>query len=554
VGGAGFDRLSFLDAGTVASSAFTHVSGLEALVLSAGGNTVTLTNALVAGSSAGYFAVYGGTGDDTVDGSGVTNTTLAFFGSGGADTFTGGNGDDSVFIPDSAFAGINGNGGLDRIILTTPGQSFDLTANNAKITNTEIISLSSSAAASLTLAGTDIPLINSGTDLLYVVGEADDHVTAGAGWTVVATNVVNNAVASGHTFIEYQNTNGALLYIDTAITPIISPLLAAQGGVQASSTPSETHDLTQTELDSAVVAAIGLWKLAGASDAQVTAMQAIHPIADHLDGSMIGDESVGQIAIDTDAAGHGWFIDSTPTDNSEFAHAQNAAGTDLLTDPSSAAAGHLDLLTVVTHELGHAIGLEDSTAASDANDLMYLYLVDGERRIPDATDVTQANAQAAEAAVPVAAQAAAGTPAVSGTAGNDTVDAGHGGNILFGGAGADNFVFGSGIQLNAPTPAQITHVTDYSAAQGDTFDFSALTSAFHNSSVSDSLMVRAVEDASGKFATLQVDHIDPMGLPSAPNWVNVAQLDGAHSGDAVNILIDSHSSVHLAQIHVDLLA
>jgi hypothetical protein len=70
--------------------------------------------------------------------------------------------------------------------------------------------------------------------------------------------------------------------------------------------------------------------------------------------------------------------------------------------------------------------------------------------------------------------------------------------------------------------------------------------------VSDSLVVRAVEDASGKFATLQVDHINPMGLPSAPNWVSVAQLDGAHAGDAVNIWIDNHS-VHLAQIHVDLL-
>ena len=70
--------------------------------------------------------------------------------------------------------------------------------------------------------------------------------------------------------------------------------------------------------------------------------------------------------------------------------------------------------------------------------------------------------------------------------------------------------------------------------------------------MNDALVVRAVEDASGKFATLQVDHIDPMGLPSAPNWVNVAQLDGAHAGDAVNVLIDNHS-VHLAQIHVDLL-
>jgi hypothetical protein len=160
---------------------------------------------------------------------------------------------------------------------------------------------------------------------------------------------------------------------------------------------------------------------------------------------------------------------------------------------------------------------------------MFIDLVDGERRLPDATDVAQANAtkaiETAEANLPVSAQAAAGTPIVVGTATNDIINAGHAAAILFGA----------------------------SAAQGDTFDFSALTSAFHNSSVSDSLVVRAVEDASGKFATLQVDHIDPMGLPSAPTWVNVAQLDGANAGDAVNILIGNNHSVHLAQIHVDLL-
>jgi large repetitive protein len=343
----------------------------------------------------------------------------------------------------------------------------------------------------------------------------------------------------------------------TAIGSVPLPLIAASGGVQASvATPGEMH-LTQAELDSVVAAAIAQWSAAGASSSQLAAMLAVTFSVADLAGNTVGEQSPGHITVDTNAAGHGWFVDPTPNDNSEFTHAQSATGTDLLTDPSNAAAGHLDLLTTVTHELGHVIGLEDSIGLSDANDLMYINLVDGERRLPDSADVAQANAldsaQTREAALPVSAQAAAGTPVITGTAGNDTIDAGHGGNLLFGGAGADNFVFGPSIQLNAPTPAQITHVADYSAAQGDTFDFSAITSAFHNSSVSDSLVVRAVEDASGKFATLQVDHIDPMGLPSAPNWVNVAQLDGVHSGDAVNILIDSHSSVHLAQIHVDLL-
>ena len=36
--------------------------------------------------------------------------------------------------------------------------------------------------------------------------------------------------------------------------------------------------------------------------------------------------------------------------------------------------------------------------------------------------------------------------------------------------------------------------------------------------------------------------------------MDVAQIAGAHTGDALNVLVDSHSTVHLAQIHVDLLA
>ena len=76
-----------------------------------------------------------------------------------------------------------------------------------------------------------------------------------------------------------------------------------------------------------------------------------------LAGNAVGEQTAGHIVIDTDAAGHGWFVDSTPNDNFEFAHAANAAGTDLSTDPTSAAAGHLDLLTAVMHEMGHELGL-----------------------------------------------------------------------------------------------------------------------------------------------------------------------------------------------------
>src|SRR5207244_4752169 len=89
------------------------------------------------------------------------------------------------------------------------------------------------------------PLVNSGTDLLYVVGEADDSVTAGTGWTVIAANVVNNAVAAGHTFTEYQHTNNALLFIDTTISPSITakPSVPTDSDATTNSVP---EDVTPT--------------------------------------------------------------------------------------------------------------------------------------------------------------------------------------------------------------------------------------------------------------------------------------------------------------------
>jgi hypothetical protein len=57
------------------------------------------------------------------------------------------------------------------------------------------------------------------------------------------------------------------------------------------------------------------------------------------------------------------------------------AATGILTaNPSSSAAGHMDLLTTVLHEMGHLTGLGDVSPQAHPNNLMDLTLPTGVRR------------------------------------------------------------------------------------------------------------------------------------------------------------------------------
>ena len=165
------------------------------------------------------------------------------------------------------------------------------------------------------------------------------------------------------------------------------PMLAAAGGVQASSpTPGETHLSKPSSTPSSRRRSRNGRTLA-LSHAQLAALAAMTFTVTDLSGNIIGEQTPGHITIDADAAGHGWFVDSD-AERQFGIHPRRECGTatDLLTDPLDAAAGHLDLLTAVMPRNGTRARAR-RCHGSRADDLMYIDLVDGERRLPTATDV-----------------------------------------------------------------------------------------------------------------------------------------------------------------------
>jgi hypothetical protein len=97
-----------------------------------------------------------------------------------------------------------------------------------------------------------------------------------------------------------------------------------------------------------------------------------------LPGLALAQTNGKAILIDRDAAGMGWFVDSTPYDDSEF---QKSLGGDALrATGDSPARGRADLLTVVMHELGHVAGLDH--VQGNGFDLMSPSLANGLRLLP----------------------------------------------------------------------------------------------------------------------------------------------------------------------------
>ncbi len=93
-----------------------------------------------------------------------------------------------------------------------------------------------------------------------------------------------------------------------------------------------------------------------------------------LSGSQIATTIGNTIYLDHDAAGWGWFVDSTPLDSSEYQ--ADSQSDRLLASSVSPASGKIDLVSVLLHELGHVAGYEHAEGG-----LMSTTILPGERLI-----------------------------------------------------------------------------------------------------------------------------------------------------------------------------
>lgn len=216
--------------------------------------------------------------------------------------------------------------------------------------------------------------INAGGPITINQGIAPNDLTSdGTNWELLGTVSV---LAGGSVSVELtDNAADGRIRADAIRIERTGPLMAA-AGVSSTNAPA----ITQSDLDSVRDAALNYWKATGLSETQISLLESVNFVLTDLPDAMLGAATTTTILIDVNAAGYGWFVDNTPFDSSEFS--LNADG-DLIAGAGSAAFGQMDLLTVMLHEMGHALGHDH---ADDHDSLMSDALDASERHLPEIDD------------------------------------------------------------------------------------------------------------------------------------------------------------------------
>jgi hypothetical protein len=209
-GGAGLDTVSYQHA----TAGVTVRLNTTAAQATGGSGSDTLANIENLTGSAFGDTLTGNASGNTLNGR-LGNDVLD--GLGGADTLNGGDGNDTLRVSSLNFKNLDGGAGTDTLILSSTGQTLDLTALGSKLHNLEIINLNGANTLNLTAAA--LQNLSTTSDQLVVDGTAGGAVNAGGGWTQGA-----DATANGQTYHTYTQ-GAASLWVDTAVALNVNGVL-----------------------------------------------------------------------------------------------------------------------------------------------------------------------------------------------------------------------------------------------------------------------------------------------------------------------------------------
>jgi membrane-associated phospholipid phosphatase len=185
-------------------------------------------------------------------------------------------------------------------------------------------------------------------------------------------NVSNLPVGIAATLV-YNSSNATLLFGNALKADDI--VVPGAGARQA---------LTPAELAPVIADALARWKVAGISQPEIRRLAHLDFQITNLPGTELGMQAGNSVWIDADAAGHGWFLDATPSSGRAFF--RPGLDGELHARAGGRAAEKMDLLTAVEHEMGHVLDLAETSGMSD---VMKETLGAGVRRLPAVGSVTR---------------------------------------------------------------------------------------------------------------------------------------------------------------------
>jgi RHS repeat-associated protein len=211
------------------------------------------------------------------------------------------------------------------------------------------------------------PYTTPGTDA-YNVYHAE-----GESGPLLSTDIDGNGVVNSKDFSETVLANGDAV---GSVAPMNFPQFQLLAGAPAQ---TSAVAVTQAQVQTLLPLAIEAWAAEGLDAADIQKLKAVKVQVANLGTSILGLEAANTILINQNAAGQSWYLGVGTN-----AFALNGPGGESLAVADSPAAGRVDFLTVLEHELGHVLVLPDN---STPGDLMDITLGLGVSRSPSAADL-----------------------------------------------------------------------------------------------------------------------------------------------------------------------